>query len=402
MTRARVRGYNRGVATSGGSAFGLVGGRLLLALVFTGVMLEPSNLEEGGWTVAAALVFAAATVVGYVVREVGHAVAAAVVGLEVIEIRIGVGRNLMRSRIGGLEVWWNAIPIGACTIVGGRVTRYARLRYWLVVAAGPCASVALGVAALIAGFAIDDRPRPDGLQPLLLFGFANLLIALAALLPLGNRAGALLLRLPFQRDLGPELAASMYLIRAERARRDRDLDRALAVLDEGVAAVPGRWELLNAVALVHLDRGELDEAERRFRALLDRDDLQPIDRAAAENNLAWIDLVNGGAEAIAEADTLSASALRAFPQSPAICSTRGAVLVELGHVDDGARLLRQALAVNHEPRARSYNAASLAIAEARRGDAAAAREYLALACALDATHELMPRAEAAVAALGRR
>ncbi|MGA1840988.1 MAG: tetratricopeptide repeat protein [bacterium] len=94
-----------------------------------------------------------------------------------------------------------------------------------------------------------------------------------------------------------------------------------------------------------------------------------------------------------EADKFSAQAYQSFPWVPAFKGTRGIVLVELGELDKGIVLLKQAMKENEETRSKAIDAAYLAIAEGRKGNFECAKQYLDIAIQFDATCSLIERAQ---------
>jgi len=111
------------------------------------------------------------------------------------------------------------------------------------------------------------------------------------------------------------------------------------------------------------------------------------------NNIAYADVLIGDRSLLAEADTYSAEAYKNAPWLPPIIGTRGAVLVELGQVEPGIGLLKQALEKHTDAQSKALNACYLAIAESRRDNATTAQKYLETARSLDSTCYLLQKAE---------
>jgi predicted Zn-dependent protease len=94
-----------------------------------------------------------------------------------------------------------------------------------------------------------------------------------------------------------------------------------------------------------------------------------------------------------EADEASARAYTLARQFPAIATTRGAVLIERGHLDEGMALLRTSIASQSEPAADQANSSCyLAIAEAAAGNHEKAHTTWETARTLDPTCDLLSRA----------
>ena len=68
---------------------------------------------------------------------------------------------------------------------------------------------------------------------------------------------------------------------------------------------------------------------------------------------------------------------------PEIVGTRGAVLVEVGKLEEGAALLREAIGRQKDVRSRAINACHLAVAEYRAGRPEESRRYIEQARTFD-------------------
>ncbi len=94
--------------------------------------------------------------------------------------------------------------------------------------------------------------------------------------------------------------------------------------------------------------------------------------------MAYADVLIRNPDLWPEADRYSEEAIRQIGWETSVIGTRGAVLIETGRVEEGIRLLRQALAHNKEDSGKASDAFHLAVAEQRRGNEAESRRYLAL------------------------
>jgi predicted Zn-dependent protease len=142
-----------------------------------------------------------------------------------------------------------------------------------------------------------------------------------------------------------------------------------------------------------------DEARTVLLDWVARTDIGLQSGAIVCNNLAWTDVMLGQPALLAEADEKSREALSILPWEPFAQGTRGAVLVEQNRIEEGLRLLLDAMKGN--PRnLRAFNACYLAIAEARRGQAKLAQSHLARAVRFDCQCPLLPRARREVATPG--
>ena len=94
-----------------------------------------------------------------------------------------------------------------------------------------------------------------------------------------------------------------------------------------------------------------------------------------------------------EADNFSAHALAVMPWSALFKGTRGSVLVELGWIDEGVTLLRQALNDNPSKQHRALDACYLALAMSGNRDDRKAGRHLRRARRLDPNCTLLGRVE---------
>jgi len=116
--------------------------------------------------------------------------------------------------------------------------------------------------------------------------------------------------------------------------------------------------------------------------------------------IAWSDLFLGDPALLEEADVYSQEALGASPKYAYYQSTRGAVLVSTGKVEEGISMLSRAYSHHQDRHARASVAYWLGIAEARRGNYAKGIEWVRAAKTQCANHEMARMAVAEVAAAG--
>jgi Flp pilus assembly protein TadD/Zn-dependent protease len=369
------------------------------------------------WVLVNAAVFPLILAFSIVLHEAGHAIAARLLGLEVLRVELGQGRRLRQWRWGRTTLALNSLPSAGFTYLGSNGVSGVRGRLWLTIAAGPLVTAAIWGAALH-----GDPPHSVGeaIFPTLAFtrglavrevlAFVNgwllafNLVPLPALkwLPLGKNDGARLLTVPFvpQRELDA-MAVSSAVVEAEDLRCSGDLPGAQRVLEAALSRSPGAWVVRNSLAIVQLQRGELAAARELFLELLAEEPPAPELRWLIRNNLAWADFRLRRDELRGEADTHSAAAHARFPRTPFVLGTRGAVLVWLGRVAEAVPLLEQAYAMSSEPLSRALTACCLVLAATSQGRLDAARRWLARARENHSASELWPEAEAAVEALAR-
>jgi hypothetical protein len=106
-------------------------------------------------------------------------------------------------------------------------------------------------------------------------------------------------------------------------------------------------------------------------------------RYARLNNIAYVDALIGDPQLLPEADAYSREAYEAAPWLSYIVGTRGTVLVAMGQLEAGIKLLKESFETGRTPRSKAENACHLAMAYFRTGDRVQADNYLKLARQLD-------------------
>ena len=155
------------------------------------------------------------------------------------------------------------------------------------------------------------------------------------------------------------------------ARQLAKLDKALEPLQTWLGAHPGDVEMRGVYADALRISGEREGAIAEYQRLLK---IAPAN-AAALNNLAWLYYMQKDARALSTAR----QAYQISPRAPLIADTYGWLLVESGSVTDGLKSLHEALLTSPGQPELVYH---YAIALARSGDHAHARQFLEGALAL--------------------
>ncbi|MBO9663649.1 tetratricopeptide repeat protein [Dokdonella sp.] len=144
-----------------------------------------------------------------------------------------------------------------------------------------------------------------------------------------------------------EQLGSAYLLEAElQVRRQRPRD-ALAVYGRALGVLPDDTRLLYARALLEVDQGDADAAERDLRRVVE---LKPDD-AEAMNALGYtlVDSSSRGDPKLAEARELIRRAIELKPNEPAIIDSLGWLHYRLGDLDASLKQLRRAYEKQTEP-----------------------------------------------------
>jgi tetratricopeptide (TPR) repeat protein len=286
---------------------------------------------------------------------------------------------------------------------------WMRMNHFLVVLGGPF----VNVMALVPVVALISVKGPLGgaylyvLVPGVAWAIANLTLLASSLPPYHNKVGDLPYRLPsdglallttpfLSIEKRRSMHARYFMQEAEASYQDGRAGDARRWAERGLHLYPGEPTLLFLMGTYQVRLGEYRPGRDLLHSLLTRADLNPSARALILNNIAWADLMLGDGGPLGEADAFSAEAWTALPWMPALCGTRGAVLVERGELDEGIRLLRTALEKNASSYTRAVNACYLAIGEGRCGDFAAALSYLETAGKLDPNCSMLARVRAEV------
>jgi tetratricopeptide (TPR) repeat protein len=328
-------------------------------------------------------------------HELAHALAGRLLGLRVFAILIGFGKTLYTRRIGGIYWEARALPVGGFTVMGSPPVQFARLRIFLATLAGP-AIHALVLPPLFVGQILLALLLPYAAPLRSLIGllvWANVISLAGALFPAKSASaygevfsdGWRLFKIPFLSSAElHEHFASYYVQESVDAYRRGDLDAAKQWVEKGAALYPDDPIVLNGRGYILFQREEFAQARETLVALLQSHNaMKPEHKFVVLNNIASADILIGDPSLLAEADRYSAEAYQNAPWAPPIIGTRGAVLVEMGQLDEGIALLQEAMAKNTEAQGKAFEACYIAIGEKRRGNVAEGRRYLDMARSLD-------------------
>lgn len=166
---------------------------------------------------------------------------------------------------------------------------------------------------------------------------------------LGREAEALdfLHQLQAQTGEDSEQLGSAYLLEAELLARKPRPREALAVYARALGVLPDDTRLLYARALLAVDQGDDDSAERDLRRVVE---LKPDD-AEAMNALGYTlaDSSPRGSPKLREARELIRRAIELKPNEPAIIDSLGWLHYRLGDLDASVKQLRRAYEKQAEP-----------------------------------------------------
>jgi tetratricopeptide (TPR) repeat protein len=367
-------------------------------------------------------------------HEAGHALGAWLVGLRVFLVRIGEGRLLGSIRVGKVRWELRAFVANGATYQGYPTLRFFRLKFFLVVLAGPLMNATVLAAALwwrplaVLVGQIGHWSKAPGLLPLPVFVVGSLFLLLMSLVPHRFRAagtvhasdGLQLLLAPFlSRAVRENTHALYFFLEGGDCLSERRCADALRWYERGLEHYPHCPinRLGASCALIEMRR--FDEADLRLADLRGRNELGRAFQALVEDAAATAVLGRviearcrrpddlGAPEAdtsarlaalFEEGERRSQEALDAGSKLPpsvqwSLMGTYGSLLVERGRLDEGAVILRLALAEVEGASARAYCQCYLAVVAARQGRPEEARAALEKARRLCPDHIALERAE---------
>jgi len=351
-------------------------------------------LPELRWYIGNALLFLLLGAVVIIPHELGHALAAKLLGMRVHAICIGTGRTLFAFHALGIQFEIKLIPLASTTMTLHKTTYFARTREWFKVAAGPLVNLTLFIIAisilppremLIA--LADNAPAPFAV-----FAIANLFVFIFNLLPQPfndtfgpvGPDGHALLTIPFATDKEVQIwNSSNYLIEAIGYYQHQRYDDANRVLTEGMAMYPEDAALVSTRGALLLLTGQADEAIHVYEELLKRDDLDDSRLMIATNNLAAAHLQRDNEGDLEVADRLSAQAHNAMPWVTSFRATRGSVMVTTADTHNGLDLLEGVLKELEHPRDLAATLAYIALGHHKLNNESESRQALNAAIQTD-------------------
>lgn len=337
-------------------------------------------------------------------HELGHALTSRALGLRVFKIFLGVGKTLFTRTVFGFETEFGLFPFGGRTLIAHRKKTGIRCRAFGSVLAGPAVNLALGAAVLLF-MPWEQLWRFDALQQGMALGqvffYANFAVLALNLLPwavatplgMAPSDGKALWQALFGKQDPGAVHAQWFFLEGVMLQQSGKPAEAMIWYERGLDQYPENLGLLaqRARCLCELQRWQ--EARQVQLTLLAREDLSLDARAYLLNVVAYSDVVLGGEEMLPEADRYSLEAMAALGWNPAIKSTRGAVLVLLGRIQEGLPLLRESLERTDYAQGQAENNCWLAMGHARLGELDEARKHIVEARRLQPDCFLLERAD---------
>jgi hypothetical protein len=356
------------------------------------------------------LIYGLATPLVSVLHELGHAGMASLVGLRVHAVRLGVGPSVLKGRWRGVRWQINSIPVLGVTLAAPKDARSPKARFWLFIAGGPVASVAVALLCGALPLSAEDvvtllHQATVQVSPLQMVGLCSLILVAPNLLPvkLNTAMGELrtdgfhLLMLPFSgRAKVDELLAQASLMDVADAVERGAHREAMELAEQGARLFPDVFSMQYMLAYAHLTSGDLEVARARLTALRSQAAPRPFMMLLVLNALAYCDAALGTPGLAAEALELSEEIVRKAPGVGAFAGTRGSVLARFGNAAEAVQFLNRASALASGANDRNETLVWLALADERMGQRDAATRRLS---ELRARAVLMPVPERLAAEL---
>jgi tetratricopeptide (TPR) repeat protein len=316
-----------------------------------------------------------------VLHELGHALAARLVGWKVTEIAIGFGRELRRFRIGAMRVRLRALPVEGYVQFSPNSTERARIKHAFVYLAGPLTELlVLAVVAPLLGFEPPGQRDEVGRVALESLGVAAALGALCTLFPyrsLGNPSDGLAIiasafasREGFQHRL-----AWPFISEARRLLVREQLALAEQTLLDGLAQHPDEPRLQGLLAVSRAAGGDAERAYATLEALGPPEERPVAVRADLIADAAWCVLFAKDASLFGEAQRAAERAVELSPEDPHYEILLGRVHLERSHPHEAYTCLMSAYKRTRDVDQEAQCVAYLALAcQAAMGAAEALRE----------------------------
>lgn len=350
-------------------------------------------------------------IVSVFAHEVGHVAAAFAVRLTPFQLLVGGGPSLLRGEVFGVAINIGGFPGGGLTrVAAARPLPWMKWRLLVMYAAGPLVSIALlraGLSSAPQGWAEFGSGGASTVTPAVALVLVNGWLVFTSMLPFSADNDASRPRNDLLQILGlpwrtaesmNRLMLAMSSVRLNRLLTLRKYQAAFVEARNRLASTPEDWviRLFLAEMLIHARR--YSESAAEYATLLETPGfkaakLPALAVALLSNNYAWANVMLGDAAALKLADVASTRAIDLAASNPSVVGTRGLVLVEMGEVEAGRKLLKRSLELHRQRAARATVLASLALASAREGRHDDARQLFQRATSMDSGCELLARVQ---------
>ena len=338
------------------------------------------------------ILFLPALAAGYLacimLHEIGHLLAAWIIGWKPLAICMGFGKRKTLVRFGDLKVQLAHWPVGGLVEVVAFEPANFRRKYFAFAAAGPAATA----AAIL--FLVAVLLRPSGtVIPRSWEGLIMPLLVLQAwmlvqnLWPIHIDTGKSMLPsdglqmlqvLWLKDDQIPAILLAHASAYADSLLADGKVAEAKKLIAESLA----RWPVIppSVARTMWIDRliahDRQGEANAACDELLKRDDASGESRIAILDSLACLPLFYGHRHLIPRALAWIGEALLIEPDRLALQGTKGSLLIESGEVEDGLCLIKEVRRTSTSENDQAICAYYLSLALFRMGETEKARRHL--------------------------
>lgn len=374
FTQLRIAAGRRPMTDSEAKFSAIVG--IALTLLFLAAILEEFTPQK--LSIVFYILF---WVPMLIVHELGHALAARMLGWQVREIVIGFGRTLWQFKYGNTRIKIKLAPIEGYVLPAPVDPGNVRLKSALIYAAGPGAEL-LVLALMILVFGWDTVFNDSSELSLIALKTLAVVILVGAgfnLLPFRTEGavsdGLGILTSPFLPDEAIEMRLLTFDIREidelmNRGKAGEAVERIQALLRQYPT---NTWlELMLAAALGAA--GQTDEARNFVREKLARGDLADEIQRSWHGVQAEIEL-NSAEPDYLVLDLALQKALKVTPEAPDLLAIRGASWILRGRFEDGGNQLEIAWRKNEGSASDPMMLAWLTIAAHKVGDLEAAAHF---------------------------
>jgi tetratricopeptide (TPR) repeat protein len=297
-----------------------------------------------------------------IIHEFGHAIAGWIVKFPIKKITIGFGHNIFKYKFNETTLVINQGLQGGLTHPGTIPPDFLRLRYFFFILGG------VGLQAIVTGLVIFLSSALKSIYPQALnnsfffsaivntFVISNLSLIVINLIPFKANMmgvpmptdGLHLLTIFFtNQERIKEILLSGKILEGLESIEERKFLEAELIFRECLAnhstyLIP---KINLSVALIRQQK--FDEASALLLELIPQLERNPI-RLFIFNNLAWIYLIKGlhQPELLNLADEYSSTAISINSQATQVIGTRACVLIEIGKLDAGIKLLKGRINLN--------------------------------------------------------
>lgn len=268
-------------------------------------------------------------------HEFGHVLAGKLVNFEIRSIIIGDGKQLIHKKIKGISIIINIGFIGFTTATI-KTRNFVRLRMAIFTIGGLLINTILAL--------LSWELKANLLKVLAL---SNIYLLITNFFPVNfyrkgikiPNDGLSLIKIPFmkEKDINEQIT-SHEIYEAFELINKKNYESAKKILRNYVERFP-KFEILHINYSVCLIKClELTDAKEILLNLINEKSVNEYD-CVIYNNLAYTYLLINSEELLLVANKYSKMAFELRPDIPSIQSTRGTILIEIGDVDEGIRIL---------------------------------------------------------------